>query len=220
MKIPKDNESVSTNERLARELKVAMGTNARRIRQAAGVTLEDFAEGIRHQGLNWSTGRVGDLDGGRVEAKLSNALAIAQTLANVTGQPVALADLFADTDSEALFRGEPLRPQDNHGHDPDASPLDLARRNGWENLAQAAADFDVPQTRVTPYLVAFDSIRVTDRRAAKALEMSLVELTAWAVRLWGHSLTTERDRRAGPDADVSQLGSITRQLRDEIEVRS
>lgn len=216
----KIDDSVSANERLARELKTAMGANARRIRQAAGATLEDFAEAIRHQGLNWSTGRVGDLDGGRVEAKLSNAVAVAQTLANVTGQPVTLADLFADTEFEALFRGEPLRPQGGHGHDPDASPLDLARRNGWENLAQAAADFGVPQTRVTPYLIAFDSIRVTDRRAAKALGLSLMELTTWAVRLWDHSLTTERDRRAGPDADVSQLGSITRQLRDEIEARS
>jgi len=216
----KIDDSVSANERLARKLKTVMGANARRIRQAAGATLEDFAEAIRHQGLNWSTGRVGDLDGGRVEAKLSNAVAVAQTLANVTGQPVALADLFAGTEFEALFRGEPMQPQADHGHDPDASPRDLAQRNGWENLAQAAADFGVPQTRVTPYLIAFDSIRVTDRRAAKALGLSLMELTTWAVRLWGHSLTTERDRRAGPDADVSQLGSITRQLRDEIEARS
>ncbi|WP_454175064.1 hypothetical protein [Gordonia sputi] len=222
-----ESKKKSTNAMLADQLKKAMGANARRIRRASSASLEDFAEAIAHQGLNWTTGRVGDLEGGRVEAKLSNALAVAQTLANLADEPVALADLFAGTDFEALFRGEPLRPQTNHGHDPDETLTDLARRLGWTGTAvnqwdavqHAARDFGVSKREVGPYLFAFDSAKRADERAAKALQISVVELTEHAVQLWGHSLATERDRIAEPGASTARLGQLTRQLRDQIEQR-
>ncbi|MGB3698564.1 MAG: helix-turn-helix transcriptional regulator [Gordonia sp. (in: high G+C Gram-positive bacteria)] len=214
-----DSKKKSNNAMLANQLKKAMGANARRIRLAAGASLEDVAEAIGNQGLNWSTGRVGDLEGGRVEAKLSNALAVAQTLANVTGEPVSVADLFAGTEFEALLRGEPMRPQPNNGEDPDPTPTDIARRNGWADLVSAASDFGVSTRAVVPLLVAFDSIKRADRRVADGLGISLVELTEHAVALWGHSLITERDRVAEPDANVARLGQLTRELRDQIEAR-
>lgn len=219
MKIPKPNKEQSSNAMLADRLRKPMGVNARRIRLAAGASLEDFAEAIAHQGLNWSTGRVGDLEGGRVDAKLSNVLAVAQTLANLSGEPVSVADLFAGSEFESLLRGGPVQPQENHGVDADPTPTDLARRNGWLDLASAARAFGVSSRAVGPLLVAYDSIKRADRRVADDLGISLVELTEHAVALWGHSLVTERDRLAGPGASTARLGQFTRELRGQIEQR-
>jgi hypothetical protein len=45
--------------------------------------------------LQWSTGRVGDFEGGRAAANLATLLAVAAALGDITGRPVTLAELFA-----------------------------------------------------------------------------------------------------------------------------
>src|SRR5271156_2866079 len=79
-----------------------IGGNARRMRLDAGVTLEQFAQSARLYGLPWTTGRVGDLEAGRVAASVATLYGVALVLQHVTGQPVTLAELFAGDGDVAL----------------------------------------------------------------------------------------------------------------------
>ncbi|BBY56691.1 helix-turn-helix domain-containing protein [Mycolicibacillus koreensis] len=196
------------------DVRRVIGANVRRIRTRHGISLETFAREAKRYGLNYSTGRVSDLEGGRVEAKVDTVLALTQVLANLADQPVALADLFEGDQRAGLFRGQAVEPdgQTNVG------PLDIARRLGWADLAGAAADFGVPQTKVLPYLIAMDQSGLAEQRAAKRLGIDLAELTRHSVNLWGVNLSEQRDR-AEPGANVSRLGQITRELVAQIEAR-
>jgi hypothetical protein len=179
------------------------------------VTLADFAKEAKRQGLPWASGRVSDLESGRVEAKLETLLAVAQVLANLTGRPVTLAELFEGDPRAALFAGEPVQPDEQF----DATATEIARRGGWPDLASAAKDLEVTEEEVAPLLLAYEDAGLVDQRAAKALGVKVLELTRHSVALWGHNFTTERDRLAGPDAHAARLGEVSRALRAQIQER-
>jgi len=191
------------------------GSNVRRLRLEAGVTLADFAKEAKRQGLKWGPGRVSDLEGGRVEAKLDTLLAVAQVLANLTGRPVTLPELFEGDPRAEFLGGEPVQPSEQT----DATPTEVVRRNGWPDLASAAAELGVTEDQVAPVLLAYEETGLVDQRAAKALGLSVLELTCHTVALWGHNFEAERDRLAGPNAHAARQGEVTRQLRQQVQDR-
>lgn len=197
------------------DLRQVIGRNVRRIRTEHEISLEAFSREARRCGLPYSTGRVSDLEGGRVEAKLDALLAWAQVLANLTDQPVTLADLFKGDDRVGLFRGRPVEPDYAKST---AGPRDLAVICGWADVAEAAAAFGVPQSKVGPYLAAMDESGLAEKRAARNLGVDLPTLIRHSVDLWGVNLSAQRDR-IEPDANVSRLGQITRELVAQIEAR-
>ncbi|PVY29912.1 helix-turn-helix domain-containing protein [Williamsia muralis] len=205
------------SESRERFIRKVLGGNVRRLRLAAGVRVEDLAKEAKRQGLQWSVSRVGDMEGGRVEAKVETLLAVAQALANVTGQPVTLADLMAGEDRAAWFQGEPVQPEPEP--EQQVAPADIARRNSYESLQHAAEKLQVSEAEVAPVLLAYEDTGLVDQRAAKALGLKVKELTRHAVALWGHNFTTERDRVAGPDAHAARLGEVNRALRAQVQER-
>jgi hypothetical protein len=58
---------------------------------------------------------------------------------------------------------------------------------------------------------------LTEDRVAQRLKISRDRLAAVSFRLWQHTFSEERDRRAGPDANQQKKGRITRELRAELE---
>ena len=213
------------------ELRKVIGANARRLRTDAGVSLEEFVREGKKQGLPWTTGRVGDLEGGRIDAgKLETLVSVALTLAATTGRDVRLADLVRTDqrvmvngreldDFASLFEGCPVRVTEAQEHEDNPTAPDLAQRNGWPDVDAAAKDFGVRKSKVLPLLIAYDEAGLAERRAAKALDISLVELTRRSVVLWGHSLTSERERVAEAEggANNARLGQISRSLREQLE---
>lgn len=154
------------------------GQAVRRLRTEAGVTLAEFAKEAKRQGLKWAPTRVSDLESGRVEAKLETLVAVAQVLANLTGRPVTLAELFEGDSRAGLFNGEPVQPDAQV----DATPTDVARRNGWETVAEAAEELGVAEDQVAPVLLAYEDTGLVDQRAAKELQLTVRDLTKHAVK--------------------------------------
>lgn len=180
------------------DLRRIIGGNARRIRQEAGAHLEQVSREAKRHGLPWSVGRVSDLEGGRVEAKVETLLSLALALGAVRGRPVSLPELLAHdapllvngrevADLPGAFRGEPVTESEGQRlHD---------ELNSGDPLDQAG---------------------LVDRRAARSVGVDLPTLVGAAVELWGHTLGQERDRRAGTETNVARRGNITRELLDEV----
>lgn len=188
------------------------GQYVRHQRLDAGITLEDFAKEARRCGLPWQTGRVSDLESGRVEAKLDVLVKVAQVMANLTGAPVGLADLLGGHPYAQHVRGQPVTPDRRD----EATPTDVVRRNGWVEVEEAATELGVSPDDVVPLLLAYEDTGLPDQRTAKEFRMTVRELTNHAFRLWGRNFTAERDRRAGEGAHAAKLGDATRELRAEL----
>lgn len=213
------------NLRWAESPSRVVGSNVRRLRKQADVTLEVLSKEAKRHGLKWSGGRVADFEGGRVDVTVDTLLAVAQALANVTGQPVTLADLLAFDgpgldvngrtvpNADKLFRGEPLQPV----ADEKATPTELVKRNGFADLADASEKLGVPKQKVAALLLAREDAGLVDRRAARSLGVPLDELTRQSVLLWGRSFSAQRDKVAGPDAHAARLGEVTRELRQQVQ---
>ena len=75
----------------AKSLSNVVGENARRLRGNA--TADELATAARNNQLNWGTGRISDLEHGRVSPTVPTLVALAAALGDVRGKPVALVDL-------------------------------------------------------------------------------------------------------------------------------
>ncbi|WP_096906994.1 helix-turn-helix domain-containing protein [Dietzia sp. WMMA184] len=180
------------------DLRKILGTGARRIRQDASANLEQVSQAARRAGLPWSTGRVSDLEGGRVEVKLETLLSLALALGEVRGEPVTLAELLPNP-GPVLVNGREI--------------ASLTGAVGGEAVTVSEGQREHDQlNRPDPV----DSAGLAEKRAAKSMGVPLVDLVTATHELWDHHLTEERDRRAGADADVATRGRITRELTDQI----
>jgi hypothetical protein len=61
------------------------------------------------------------------------------------------------------------------------------------------------------------AFRESDARICKSLGVDLDDGAAAMAKLWRSTFTTERDRRAGPDANPQRRGRISRQLKAELQ---
>jgi transcriptional regulator with XRE-family HTH domain len=187
-----------------------IGGNARRLRLDAGVTLEQFAQAARLYGLPWTTGRVGDLEAGRVAPSVPTIYAVALALHHVTEQPVTLGDLFAGSgdvrlndkltvDVSALADAMTGQPVVEGGVQDFLRNLEgaVSRRKLASLLAEECRESDTAMLR---------GIGVTPQRGVAAM-----------AELWGRTFSAERDRRAGPDANAQRKGQVSRQLKTELE---
>ncbi|CPV67637.1 Uncharacterised protein [Mycobacteroides abscessus] len=176
-----------------------VGINARRIRGAATgdrVTLE-----ARRYGLNWGTGRISDLESGRVAPTLGTLIAVAAALEAATGTPTTVLDLVAwdglvlVNQGFAIYGTNGVVKAITEGHvghlDDRLTSVELAQAN---NAGEA------------------------ELKAAKSLGIDVDSLESLALKTWGRSMRAERDHRAGPDASAQKRGRITRLLLDELKM--
>lgn len=197
-----------------------IGVNARRIRTAADLTLEQVAAAMRRFGLRWSTNRVGELEAGRVAPALSTLVVVALALSELTGRAIRIHDLVATDEAVAVTPtvtmtggalGDFLRGS--------TDTPDFGRSESVpEPLLPDHARCDLPPS-ADPQAVAAvlaTSTGSADRQAARALHISVATLAAHSLELWGRSLSDERDHRAGQTANRRQKGQVTRTLLAEI----
>ena len=212
-----------------------VGQNAKRLRDGAGATLDEVAKAARAYGLgNWGTGRVSDLEHGKVSPTLSTLIALSLALGDVHGQPIRLAELVEHdgmvaltgelvVTSEALSRfvaGDEVQLL------VDDVPPEAVPDVDWEH-----ALVDEPRRRreilkLLPELgkVEMPVMLQVERQSGEAeLKMArALGVDRWLVDLasaarWGRTLAAERDDRAGTDANAQKRGRITRELKAELE---
>jgi hypothetical protein len=174
------------------------GRNAQQLRRDAGALLQDVARALRRYGLSWSTGRVGDFEAGRVLPSLPTLIAVAAALSDVTGKPVALADLFAGTGPVKINYDLTM-------------PL--------ATLRSALRGKPVGPIKLTGKVVAgpeSDFVEV-DERACNRLGVTTEVGYQAMLKLWGHTFRAERDKRAGPHANAQRRGQISRLLEKELQ---
>lgn len=184
------------------------GRNARRLRQDAGVTLEQLATAARPYGLRWSSGRVGDFEGGRISPTLPTLFAVTLALRDATGQPVALGDLFAGADDVAL-------------NDSVTVPLATLRSALSGNAVGPDVEVRVIQGSPSETLVVVDplpGLSESDWRLLRDIDVEPRAALAAMAELWGRSLSAERDARAGAGANAQAKGQITRKLIGELRI--
>jgi transcriptional regulator with XRE-family HTH domain len=187
-----------------------IGGNARRMRLDAGVTLEQFAQAARLYGLPWTTGRVGDLEAGRVAPSVPTLYAVALALQHVTEQSVTLADLFAGSGDVQL--NDKLT----------VDVLALADAMTGQPVIEGGVQQTLPNLLRTLASqlhedLLIEECRESDTRLLRSIGVTPERGTAAMAELWGHTFSAERDRRAGPDANAQRKGQVSRQLKTELE---
>lgn len=207
-----------------------VGANAKRMRVDSGSTLDAVATRAQIYGLKWSTARVVELERGRLAVGIHTLVLLAQVMGDITGNRVAIGDLLASdswielTPSVAVSSrwlqgtaaGVPvaLRPSDTEkGLQPiydglldvaQSDPLsaELPPDLGFEELERVA---EMPRG-------------IAEERAARILGISPLAVNAYALTLWGKSLSEKRDE-ASADASAQARGHRTRALVSELRRR-
>jgi hypothetical protein len=207
-----------------------VGWNAKRLR--GDVSGDRLASAAKENGLNWGTGRIADLEAGRVSPTLSTLVALALALGEVRGEPIQLYELvdwdgFVSVSGDLVLSGEALAGYIS------GNPVQVLVRDypgGLEEIKEVIdrvnATFTAARTSINPLFADLDTglcVKVdrrsgeAERRAADALGVDMYALTLGSVYLWGKSLSDERDARAGVEATAQKRGRITRQLMDELK---
>lgn len=203
-----------------------MNARAHRLRHEA--KLDDVARSARNYGLRWNTGRVGDLESGRIPATLPTLIALAQALGDATGEPISIADLawfdgWVEVNPALVVRGDALasalkgQPVSLKAKDVLGAPerLGTAASQAFEQLAADCAQLgdiggDLPVIEVQRVM---NDAGVTEQRIAKELEISPYSLAVLSLKLWGSSFSAARDRQAGTNANAQRRGQVTRQMK-------
>lgn len=178
-----------------------IGENLKRIREERKLTQHEAARLCAAAGLSWTRTRIAVIERGDRETV-------------DVGTLLLLAAAF-DVSVSALFSGA--------GH-VKLSPLNRQTRAGVQQMLSTTATWrdlsnaDKPETmRFTVDAVEAD-VALADR-----LDVSTRRVVEAAVRLWGQSLTEERDRRVAALGDLdpgerqAHRGHITRELGQQVE---
>jgi transcriptional regulator with XRE-family HTH domain len=220
-------------------LAAVIGANARRVRLTAGATLEQVARAARANGLKWSSGKVGDLESGRVAPSLATIVPLAMALQEATSTPVTIAELvvsdgYVRLNSDMAIKGKALAKVLSSETAPFSLPVsnfkeeseDVARRmrdgiaviledisgtEGWESIPH------LRDVRAGDFRKNRHRFSETERRLAKELAEPYARICFESLHLWGKSFTEERDARAGKDANAQKRGIVARALKKELK---
>jgi len=213
-----------------------LGLTARALRGDRKVEL--VAHAAKSAGLNWGSGRIADLEAGRVSPTLPTLYALCVAFGILLDRPLALADLFAGdgqvriaADGAAVELCE-LRDMLS-GRSVDYGTHQIASRLSLEGTRAAADQFadagvempDYVRTALREHPVAQivrQNLLEADYRMLRSLGLNLdqpgaLDEAAYLMAdQWGRSFTAERDRRGGPDANPQKRGRISRELKAEL----
>lgn len=204
-----------------------VGKNARAVRQAEGLTIEDLVKVARENGLNWSAGRVSHIERGDQVLSVDTLLMVSAVLTEATGEHCGPADLLHTREAVQLSWEPPVTGQglqdmitgEAHGFDMMLTQRGretlLRARAGirdWRRVSEVAGgslNFGQIQDLVASWTPA-------DDRHREKLGLSSSDYLGWCYRVWGRILSQETERRAPEGATPQKKGRITRELLDEL----
>lgn len=201
--------------------------NMRQIRTERGLLQEDVAMAARWVGLMWSSVTVTQIESGSRQLNLDEVLLLPLVLR------CSLKDLLrTERDSDRVQLGYNTILEASTVRQlvaekgPKLSPEEIPMLPGLEHPLDPKVAWAVEQAYLERTLLSYLLVREgargeAERKAAQTLKISSPLITGYALRLWGRSLTDERDGRAvehvikGKDLRAVR-GHITRALLREI----
>ena len=208
-----------------RPLAVIVGENVRKLRTAGGHSGEALARELPELfQVRWTTGRISELENGRVSPTAPTLFMVSQALTQLLSRPVAVAELFADDGFAEVGQVgiRTTRVADAF----DGQVVELANSDGLmgaarDHHAKMSADLaSIPTAGKQPLELLMqiekDSGEAEDR-AANALGLRPLHLAALSAALWGRTYSQERNQRAGAEASPQKRGRIGRELRAELK---
>jgi hypothetical protein len=206
------------------DLAAIVGHNARTLRGSA--TLDDVAKAARGVGLNWTTGRVSDLEYGRVSPTLPTLVAVALALAEVRGESITLADLVRSDENISLTKDLTVTG-DELQRFLSGDKVSVDDRYLAEIIDGAKGALTEARKRLPPNLqrrrVSMGIVRQVHRdygepESLLARDLGLdSETLIWAMAaLWRMSYSAKRDQRAGTGANAQKKGRVARELKAEM----
>lgn len=203
-----------------------VGANARQLR--GHHKIEEVAHAAKMVGLKWNSGRVSDLENGRISPTLPTLFALAHALGSVADEPVSIARLVetpnlvrindglvvAGTDVAQAVMGEPvaIKVGDIPGGKERASRALQGAAESQRSMPAHLDDVSIPDLE----RIEAESSE-TEQRIARGLGIDDARMNAESAHLWRDTFSGERDRRAGPTAKQQTRGHISRQLKAELK---
>ena len=151
-------------------------------------------------GLPWSTGRVSAFERGDVSPTLPTLYAYARALSAASGEPVTLADLL-DGDGDVTINDDVVTP--------------LSKLRGAVS-GQPVMGLGEATILGGRFVGSTKKLSETDIRICKSIGVEPNAGLAAMVELWGHTFSTERDRRSEPGDNAQRRGQISRQLKADL----
>ena len=226
---------MTDQEQAAPTVAEVLGRTARGLR--GDLKVELVARAAKSAGLNWGTGRIADLEAGRVSPTLPTLFALCWAFSDLLDHPVALAELFAGDGRVTLTPGatveladlraalggqpigsEPLGPIMTPSAVNAMNSLRIGLADVRADIRKLAADPDRRPRMLHPRAQDVkDSMLEADYRVAHSLGIDFDRGAEEMEALWGRSFTEERDHRGGPDANPQKRGRISRELKVELQ---
>lgn len=180
-----------------------------------------MARAARIYGLPWTSGRVGDFESGNVATNLQTLVAFAAALGDVIGRPVSLAELVTgegevNINDNLSLGTSALRAALSGGSVKAHAIQDILAQNTQEMaplmISQTTFHWPKRLRAVHPNLrqEVLRDFSESDARMCKNVGVDQILGAAAMAALWRRTFTTERDHRAGPDANAQRRGQVSR----------
>ena len=206
----------------ARRFSEAVGQQIRALRAQAGITQEDVAASARNNGLNWVRATVAAVELGRRELSCSELLLLPVALYGV-GLRVELADLIPEKGQIEMSKYSPKAGFPVSRTIEAGALRQIVSGRACDAMRHLATTTLDKIARHAPEALA--SLGDSVVKAAGRLGVQPSVLTRTAMKLWGQSLSEERERRlarediseSDPRSLQARRGHITRKLLAEIQ---
>lgn len=196
-----------------RSLRQVVGDRVRELRKSAGLRQEDIARAARDVGLAWPRQKIAELERGEKSISAEELILLPSVLSALLvdlDREVSLADLL---DSDAEIR---LSPKTR------ISARDVSRELCGEREPGAFVHVEVPD--IDSLIAVQRTAGEAEHRIARKLDEQRNVIYAICHRLWGQSLSAERDSRVAaalpadtpPPTVQAKRGRVTRDLAEEI----
>ena len=200
-----------------------IGASVRRYREVEGLTQDELARSCRDAGLTWSRSTLTDVEAGKKDLELAEAL----VLAHILECPV-----------EALFEGDAVWVQVTPGFGGSASGLRTLLRYGEDFLDRDTTFDQMAPPRLQRSLTPGERARLprlapslsedlieetlavprgeAEQKAARRLGVTPAEVAVVSRDLWGRSLTEEREGQLREEIEEGDVRGRLRGLRGHI----
>lgn len=212
--------TIQTMPTNAKSLSQVIGESLRAIRTGRSERQDEVAADARGYGLDWTRATVAAIETGKRELRPGELVLLPWIYGVELGELIP-ADAHVRLGPNATASGKAVSAAlRGAGLEQRMGEFEFPVKEQLRVGMQALADRFRKLSRISPTLgevedAEADAAGEVEQRAADRLGVDALHLALLARRRWGHSLTTERDRRA-PD-DVRSRGHITRTLLSELQ---
>lgn len=206
------------------DLATVVGRSARELRGDAN--LDDVAKVARACGLNWGTGRISDLEHGKVSPTVPTMVVLALIFSELRGEQITLGDLVRGDENITVTSRISVTSDELRGY---LSGAAVTADHQYRREVGAASesvvsgryreDWPARLQRVSKgaTMRMLGEIGEPEERLARELNIDRMRLAAEMLALWQTSFSAQRDHLAGPEANAQKKGRVARALKADLK---